>query len=157
MSKAKQITTELNEDPFEKLDDHHQQAVEMRLENFAYRDIAAHVQKSEQTVRWWFIRGGICQEAYDYKLKQRAEDRDERAKQIQNQLDSMAADAVNVLKRSMRRGSETAAIRVLELAGFTPVQKHKDVTKSKELELLEELVTRHERTDQPVPAERSTN
>jgi hypothetical protein len=156
--KTKQVSTELNEDPFEKLEPHHQMAVEMRLENFAYKDIAAAVKKSEQTVKWWFMKGGICKEAYDHKKVQRAEDRDERYQEIAKQLDEMASDALLVLKRSMKKGSESAAIRVLELAGFTPVQKVKNETpQSEELDLLRKIVDKHEGTSQPLQGEREAN
>jgi hypothetical protein len=156
----KQLSTNLNpQDPYEQLSEQHRIAVDMRLENYAYADIAEPLKVKEQTVRTWFMRGGYCYEAYQWKRRIRMDERKQRFQEIETQLHEMSADAVLVLKQRLKKGSESAALNVLALAGFTPLQRVVDETpkESEELKLLRELVDTHERTSTPIQAERETN
>jgi len=131
----------------------------MRLEHYAYADIAVAARVMEQTVRKWFARGGMCDEAYQQRRGERIEERRERFNEIETQHHEMAADAILILKRQLKKGSETAAFRVLELAGFSPIKKIQDVTPqvSEELKLLRSIVAKHERTREPIPVKPETN
>jgi transposase len=159
MTKTKQLSTILNEDPYEKLDEDHRMAVDMRLENYSYADIAVPTKVKEQTVRTWFMRGGICYEAYQQRRRERMAERKERFTEIETQLHEMAADAILTLKRQLKKGSETAAIRVLELAGFSPIHKVQDVPpeESEELKLLREIVDRNERSSKTIQDKQEAN
>ena len=61
-------------------------AVDMRLENYAYADIAGRVKIKEQTARKWFMVGGICHEAYEWKRAIRMQERRDRFAAIESQL-----------------------------------------------------------------------
>lgn len=157
--KKQQLSTKIN--AYEALSEKHRVAVDMRIENYAYADIAANrlVGVEEQTVRAWFMRGGLCHAAYQEKRNQRMDERRQRFMEIETQLHEMSADAVLVLKQRLKKGSETAAVTVLALAGFSPIKKVADVTPqvSEELKLLRQIVDDHEATGEPVQAERQTN
>lgn len=122
--KDRQLSTEV--DAYAALDEKHRVAVDMRLQNYAYADIAVNrlVKMQEQTVRSWFAKGGICLKAYTELRAIRAGERQERFDEIDSQLQEMAADAIIVLKKSLKKGSEGAAARVLELAGYVPTPAH---------------------------------
>lgn len=159
MKKTKQIATTGNEqDAYEALDEQHRIAVDMRIENFSYADIGETTKVTEQSAGRWFMRGGICYQAYQEKRELRMEERRQRFMEIETQLHEMSADAVLVLKKQLKKGSESAAVTVLALAGFSPIKKVADVTDqvSEELKLLRQLVDDHETTSEPLQAERQT-
>jgi AraC-like DNA-binding protein len=156
---SKQLSTTVNGDPYEQLAEEYRVAVDMKLENYSYADIAGNAKVKEQTVRKWFMTGGICYDAYQWKRQIRMQERKQRFSEIETQLHEMAADAILTLKRRLKKGSETAAINVLALAGFTPIKKIQEIPPedSEELKLLREIIDKNEKPSEPVQAERQAN
>jgi hypothetical protein len=156
---TKQLSTAVNQDPYEKLGEIYRQAIDQRLQNFSYADIAHQLERKEQTIRTWFMTGGIFYEAHEYRRNQLAIERQHRFTEVEEQLKDMAADAILVIKNRLRGGSEPAAFKVLEMVGYGAIQKIQDIApeESEELTLLRTIVDKHERTRKPVPAQRKTN
>lgn len=133
-------------DPYMKLDEKMRQAVDMRLENIGLKDIAAKVGAAYATVRWYFMRGGPCYEAYQYMRQLRMEERKHRLKRISKEIEDLAADAMFVLKEVVRNPATPAivransAIKVLEMAGFGGILKTQDVNDSEGIKLLRQLI-----------------
>jgi hypothetical protein len=128
-----QTSTNINKelgflDPYLALDEIKQRAVDMRLDNVSYQDIAANLKIEYQTARFYFMKNGPCYEAYEHMRKLRLEDRRQRHKKIEKEIEALAADAVITLS-TLLRGSRSgmvrllAATKALELNGFEAIKR----------------------------------
>lgn len=108
---------------------HHQLAVDLRVSGCSYQEIALEprVNSKEQTVRSWFMLGGLCHEAYEYKNRLLGEDRWAKMRQVEAGIQDLASGALEVLKEEIEQHNLKAAIKVLEMAGFKEVQKVEEI------------------------------
>lgn len=98
-------------------------AVDMRIQNFATKDIAEKCNVEEQTVRTWFMKGGKLFSAYTSRASEVMEERKRRFDDIDEQLKDAAADAVLALRAKVKRGNISAAEILLEYSGKAPAKK----------------------------------
>lgn len=118
------IETGQDLNPYEALVDHrHQAAVDMRVDGYRIRYIAEELKLGESTVKNWFMRGGPCHDAYHFRRQQWADETAKLFDSIHDEIKSGAADAIVTLKQAARNKSILAAIKLLEFAGFQPVEK----------------------------------
>lgn len=112
-----------------KLKDYHQLAIDLRASGLRYEEIASNPQinTKEHTVRTWFMKGGICYEAYEEKKKLLRAERQEKLKQVEDGIVDLASDALEVLKEAVEKKNLKAAITVMEMAGFKATQKVQEV------------------------------
>lgn len=139
-----QSTTEINEpNPYDKLDKDKQTAVDLRLEFWKYRYIGEKLSVAEQTVRTWFMEGGICREAYNWKKKQRSTENDEMFKEVRKELADMTSEAILVVKNHLKKQSLDAATKVLAINGISPIEKIELDDKNREkLDKINNLIKR---------------
>lgn len=66
----------------------HEIAIDLKLLGFRYTMIAddERIKVTEHTVRTWFMKGGICYNAYRRKKRLQAKERKEMIKNIDNQV-----------------------------------------------------------------------
>jgi hypothetical protein len=143
-----QTGLDIQSDAYEQLNDKMKQAVDMRIEGFGHKEIARQLKIAHATARWYFQKTGPCYQAYKEQMKLIRQDRRRRFKDIQNQLEDIANDAVIVLKDAIKNQKSpyvvraNASLKVLEMVGFEPVHKVLDVTKRKDpLEKLARAIT----------------
>jgi hypothetical protein len=144
-----QITTTVNKNYYDELDPIYQYAVDYRLDNMKYRDIAGQekIGVKETTVRTWFAVGGICYLAFEQKKKERAEEREQLFKEIkEKELKDLATDAIQVLRHNLKvKKDGNIAVEVLKLNGMEPPRKIEAVLEESEgLKLLRELINQDE-------------
>ncbi len=110
-------------------------------------------------VREWFAKGGICHDAYKAELEERKKEGSEILNQIDEKISEMVPAALGVISQSVEAGNLGAALRVLELKGYTPVKKIEDVTpNSEELELLKKIISENDKpTRKHLPNKRKPN
>jgi hypothetical protein len=147
----KALSTSVEYDPYVGLDENYKKAIELRLRNVEYKDIASLCNAGISTVKHWFMSGGFLDEAYKWRAKIQDDDREERNKRIQAQLEDASSAAVNVLtgivRNEIKAGSMakvSAASKILDVSGFTPPIKI-DTGESEELKLFRELISQNER------------
>lgn len=125
-------STNLNSDQqndLKELKPHHQLAIDLRTSGASYQEIALdpRINSKEQTVRSWFMLGGLCHEAYGYKNRLLNEDRWAKMKQVEAGLQDLALDALKVLEEQIAQRNLKAAIRLLEMVGFKEVQRVEEI------------------------------
>ena len=103
---------------YDSLEPRHQLAIDLRLAGATYKQMAKNVTIStkEHTIRTWFMEGGICKEAYEWKKRERAEERDEFFQQIHEQINDIAISAIYTLRKAVEEGNVQASLKILELA-----------------------------------------
>jgi hypothetical protein len=152
-------------DPFYKLPDHKRAAVEMRIRLYRYEEISLFLEKklkhkaAEQTVRTWFMKGGDCYEALEYRRKILFEENKEELKSVNERFDLLIAKAINVLDRKLDRNSENAALKTLEMRGYGATLKIKDETERKDpINELRDILTniQHDRKKRTARSARNT-
>lgn len=116
---------------YDSLELKYQQAVDLNLEGASHKVIAKMLQVKEQTVRTWFMKGGLCYPAHKEKEKQRRQEWQKRFAEIDDKLKEMAVDAVLTIKQNLNKGSLWAAFGVLDRVGFQPVTKIQPITEPK--------------------------
>ena len=115
--------------PFAKLHEIYQLAVELRATFTPYRmiqeEIKAQFSKSfkEQTIRTWFLKDGACYEALEYITKQRTIEREKDFALMKDKLNETAISAVGVIEKAIAGGKVTelqvaAAKDILDRTGF---------------------------------------
>lgn len=98
-------------------------AIDMRIQNFATKEIAEMCKVEEQTVRTWFMKGGRLYSAYLSRSSEVNEERKRRFEDIDEQIRDAAADAVLALRAKIKRGNISAAEIILEYSGKQPPKK----------------------------------
>ena len=137
--------------PYDGLDEPWKKAVDLRLKGLTHEAISMNLKKDkykaeEQTVRSWFKRSGKCYRAYAYKLALRRKENKKEFTEIDFQIKQGAVDAIVVLRKAVATGNWKAALELLKLAGFTPVEKFQDVSESEGMQLLRKIIESHEPT-----------
>jgi hypothetical protein len=109
-------TTEQN--PYDLLEPRHQLAIDLRLAGATYKQISKDIMISakEHTIRTWFMNGGICKKAYEFKKKEHADDREEFFQKLHEHIDDIAISAVYTLHKAVESGNVQASLKILELA-----------------------------------------
>ncbi|MDE1866449.1 MAG: hypothetical protein KGI08_01905 [Thaumarchaeota archaeon] len=120
--------------PYDALDEIYQTAVDLRATLTPYRlimkDINAQYNQTyrEQTVRRWFMQGGICFAALEYIKNERAAQRKSDLEEVDHALKDAAVDAIGIIKRSLN-GEDidpeklTTARDVLDRTGYPKTQR----------------------------------
>lgn len=109
--------------PYEDLSPKHQKAVDLRLEFYKYKFIAFKLKVQEQTVAEWFMEGGICKAAYDWKIENRKRENEEMNAKIRQELQDLSPEAILVLKQAMSKGDARTALEILAINGIVVTQK----------------------------------
>ena len=123
-----------SQNPYDKLDHIYQAAIDMKLSYYPYKYIVDgikatfHKEFKEQTIATWFMKGGKCQEAYEYKKNELLEEKKQNEIDIQEALKQGAGDAVNILRMAMMGMTITeqqiqVAEKWLNRAGYPTVNK----------------------------------
>lgn len=112
---------------FNNLKSQHQLAVDLRASGARYEEIATQINTKQHTIRTWFMKGGICYEAYEEKKRQLRAERQEKLKQVEDGIADLASGALEVLKEAVEKKNLKAAITIMEMAGFKAIQKVQDV------------------------------
>lgn len=83
---------EQNQKIYDGLKAYHQLAVDLRASGHKYDEIAAdpRIDAKEHTVRTWFMKGGICYEAYEEKKKILQSERQEKLEQVEDGIVDLA-------------------------------------------------------------------
>lgn len=133
----------IHDDPYLRLSLVHQLAVDMRLYNMSHRSIAqginANLKKmaghgqekttyQENTIREWFMHGGICYAALQYKKSQRAAERSERKGELDNQIVDGLTDAIAQLRAKIEKGNLQAIAELIKIAPVDSKDKPPDPT-----------------------------
>ena len=107
--------------PYDALTSPQQIAVDLRLAGRAYKDIASNefINLQEHTLRTWFMQGGVCHEAYEWKKKMRAEDREEYYRELESEIKDAGQEAMVALREAVSKGNTTAIVKALELSGIS--------------------------------------
>jgi len=133
MGNRQQLSTKVNKSD-EELSAIRDLAINMRIDGFRYTAIAEKVNREEQTVRTWFMRGGTLYDEYIYRMRERKKESRKLQKDIHNQISDAAVDAVATLKTKTRKGNVLAALGIMKLAGFEPAQKVEAEVKNDDLD-----------------------
>ncbi len=124
----------------------HQLAVDLRVSGCSYEQIALdpRINSKEQSIRSWFMDGGKCREAYEYKIRLLSEDRWVKMRQVEAGIQDLASDALNVLKEEIAQHNLKAAIKTLEMA-FKAIQKVEEVPPQADegIAMLREIIQSH--------------
>src|ERR1700738_3250422 len=124
--------------PYERLDDFGKQIVDLRLEGWKYKRLESVAKKEEQTIRTWFMQGGIYHNAYVYRRDQILKEALEDFSEAEFHLKQGMADAIVVLKAEIARKNWRAAVALLKMVGFN-VQKVISETDDKEGQFIKNL------------------
>lgn len=123
MKKKKQRRSTSINKSYYSLEPNEKLAIDMRIQNFATKDIAEKCNVEEQTVRKWFMKGGRLYSAYLSRSSEVNEERKRRFEDIDEQIQDAAADAVLALRAKIKRGNISAAEIILEYSGKQPAKK----------------------------------
>ena len=95
----------------------HQVAIELRLMGFTYAQIASNPQIAlkENTIRAWFMKGGICNQHYKELQKKRHREYEHIFNRIHLQIRLIAIDAVRVLGEAVKQGDLRASFKALDI------------------------------------------
>ena len=129
--------------PYELLDEFGKQIVDLRLEGWKYKRLELVAKKEEQTIRTWFMRGGIYHDAYIYRRDQILKEALEDFSEAEFHLKQGVADAIVVIKAEIARKNWRAAVALLKMVGFN-VQKVISETDEKEVQFLQNLIKEYE-------------
>jgi hypothetical protein len=138
-NKSKQKSTkvdsdiELHGEHYYKLSEKHRYAVDLRLIGVGLRDIA-HDQRilvSHGTARGWFMKGGVCYDAYKQESHFLAQDRKRRFKLLDKKLQQLANDAILQLEHAIKTSDTklevkaALALDILKMVGLEAPKKLK--------------------------------
>lgn len=130
--------------PYDLLTSPQQIAVDLKLEGRSYKDIASNrfINLREHTIRTWFMAGGVCNEAYEWKKKIRAEEREQYYHdEFENEIKDLGREAMIALREAISKGNVTAIVRALELAGISQLSYQIQIKQEDEgILLLREIV-----------------
>src|SRR5579884_3070415 len=129
--------------PYERLDSFGKQIVDLRLEGWKYKRLESVAKKEEQTIRTWFMQGGIYHNAYAYRRNQILKEALEDFEEAEFHLKQGMAYAIVVLKAEIARKNWRAAVALLKMLGFN-VQKVINEKEDKEVEFLKNLIKEYE-------------
>lgn len=133
------------QDTYDKLTSAQQIAVDLRLTGKPYRDIASSqfVNLQEHTICTWFMKGGVCHEAYEMKKKIRAEERDQYYRdEFENDIKELGREAIVAMREAIGKGSVQAIVKALELAGISQMSYKIQIQQDDEgVMLLREIVS----------------
>ncbi len=129
--------------PYERLDDFGKQIVDLRLEGWKYKRLESVAKKEEQTIRTWFMQGGIYHNAYMHRRDQILKEALEDFSEAEFHLKQGVADAIVVLKAEIARKKWRAAVALLKMVGFN-VQKVISETDDEEVQFLQNLIKEYE-------------
>lgn len=132
------------QDTYDKLTSAQQIAVDLRLTGKPYRDIASSqfVNLQEHTICTWFMKGGVCHEAYEMKKKIRAEERDQYYRdEFENDIKELGRGySSNAGSYWQRKCSSNS--KALELAGISQMSYKIQIQQDDEgVMLLREIVS----------------
>ena len=129
--------------PYNSLTSPQQIAIDLRLAGKAYKDIAPHMSNlQEHTLRTWFMNGGVCYEAYEWKKKLRAEEREQYYRdEIENVIKDLGRYALVALQEAVSKGNITAIVKALELSGISKLSYQIDVKQDEGILILREIIT----------------
>lgn len=138
----RQQSTNIDENnPYDKLDEIYQKAVDMKLEFYKYKYIAEQLKVKEQTARSWFEYHGICMEAYKWKKEQRRKENEEMIENARKELEDMIPEAINVVKSKLWGKNLEAALKLLAINGISAIEKVQvDHTNKENISKLNELI-----------------
>jgi len=129
--------------PYERLDDFGKQIVDLRLEGWKYKRLESVAKKEEQTIRTWFMQGGIYHNAYQYRRDQILKEALEDFSEAEFHLKQGVADAIVVLKAEIARKNWRAAVALLKMVGFN-IQKVINEEEDDEVQFLQNLIKEYE-------------
>ena len=132
---------ELN--PYDRLDIFGKQIVDLRLEGWKYKRLESVAKKEEQTIRTWFMQGGIYHAAYQWRREQIVKEALEDFSEAEFHLKQGVADAIVVIKAEVAKKNWKAAVALLKMVGFN-VQKVINETDTEEVEFLKDLIKQYE-------------
>jgi hypothetical protein len=122
MAEKLQKLTEAH-NPYNELSKRDKLAVELRLEGYRYKFIAAKCKVVEDVARAWFAKGGRLHDAYEYMAEERLKEYTTFFSEINERLKEIAVDAVVTLGKNTRKGQTKAASDVLDRVGFKATNK----------------------------------
>jgi hypothetical protein len=128
-AKDKQLSTEVNESEYEKLDPIYQYVIELRLMGASSKHIANDptISKSlgikHQTVRTWFAINGMLYAAYQEEKREWTKENRQRVKEIKSSLEGIGPDAVQAYRKAIAASNWKAAESLLDRIGFKPKDK----------------------------------
>ena len=129
--------------PYERLDDFGKQIVDLRLEGWKYKRLESVAKKEKQTIRTWFMHGGIYHHAYVYRRDQILKEALEDFSEAEFHLKQGVADAIVVIKAEIGRKNWRAAVALLKMVGFN-IQKVINEEEEEEVQFLKNLIKEYE-------------
>lgn len=149
---AKIISTVMNifeQSDYEKLSNPQQVAIDLRLLGMTYKNISESlfVNAKEHTVRTWFMDGGSCFQALNWKKQERVRERKEIMEGLDDLLMDMSLEALHTLREAINKGNVQASIKLLELTN-TVRQVNNQSGSDEGVQLLREIITERRRNKQ---------
>lgn len=138
----------------------HELAIDLKLMGFRYSMIAGdeRINVTEHTIRTWFMRGGICYNAYLRKKRLLARERKEMIGNIDNQVKDLIIDAMNCLSEAVKKGNLQAAIKAIELYKIYQEQRllEEKSEDSPLIRVIREAIDRHHTQHKAQPSQTPT-